>query len=38
MSLAFEPIPPVSHETVRVAKVVFLKGNSYLTLREALST
>jgi transposase len=36
MSLAFEPIPPVPHETVRVAKAAFPKGNLYLTLRDEL--
>lgn len=36
MSLAFEPIPPVPQETVRVAKAAFPKGNPYLTLRDEL--
>ena len=36
MSLAFEPIPPVPHETVRVAKAAFPQGNSSLTLRDEL--
>ncbi len=36
MSLAFEPIPPVPPETVRVAKAAFPKGNLYLTLRDEL--
>ncbi|MBD2024985.1 IS1182 family transposase [Leptolyngbya sp. FACHB-711] len=36
MSLAFEPIPPVPPETVRVAKAAFPKGNLYITLRDEL--
>ena len=36
MSLAFEPIPLVPRETVRVAKAAFPKGNPYLTLRDEL--
>jgi transposase len=36
MSLAFEPIPLVPRETVRVAQAAFPKGNPYLTLRDAL--
>ena len=36
MSVNPEPIAPVPHETVRVAKAAFPKGNPYLTLRDAL--
>src|SRR5262245_47811856 len=38
MSLQPKPIPPVPHETVRVARAAFPKGNPYLRLRDELGT
>jgi transposase len=38
MSLQPRPIPPVPHETARVARAAFPKGNPYLRLRDELGT
>ena len=38
MSLHTYVIPPVPEETARVAKLVFPKGNRYLTLRDKVGT
>jgi transposase len=38
MSIHNQPINPVPEETVRVARLAFLKGNRYLMLRNEVRT